>query len=308
MIRHLPFFVVAAEEENFQRASQRLNIAQSALSRRIRDLEYELGNVPLFERMSRGVRLTPSGRILLEEARDILERVEDARKRAISIMNGHEGVLNIGFSIGALRPKFMDDILAAIRENFPKVSLNTFVFSVTDLQKKLRERELDAAIYTTDDPGDEFKSLVIGEEEFLLAMPDDHRLASVDEVTFPDLAGEDLIWYAKMLSPATTEAPRKTFEGHGKVPRIVMESPSPETTLQLVGARLGIGIVPPMSPSLIPSNVVMRPIAGLALSRQFHLVWLRGNHSFTLGKIIAAVTEKMSIKAETQDKKQQTAS
>lgn len=182
------------------------------------------------------------------------------------------------------------------------------MFSVTDLQKKLRERELDAAIYTTDDLGDEFKSLVIGEEEFLLAMPDDHRLASVDEIAFHDLAGENLIWYAKMLSPATTEVPRNTFEGHGKIPRTVMESPSPETTLQLVGARLGIGIVPPMSPSLIPANVVMRPISGLALSRKFHLVWLRGNHSFTLGKIIAAVSEKMCTKGEIESEKTQAVS
>ena len=68
VIRHLPFFAVVAEEQNFQRASQRLNIAQSALSRRIRDLEAELGDIPLFVRMPRGVRLTPSGQALRSSA------------------------------------------------------------------------------------------------------------------------------------------------------------------------------------------------------------------------------------------------
>jgi hypothetical protein len=63
ILRQLPYFVAVAEELNFQRASERLAIAQSALSRRIRDLERDLGEVPLFVRHARGVRLTPSGNV-----------------------------------------------------------------------------------------------------------------------------------------------------------------------------------------------------------------------------------------------------
>ncbi|MDF1505850.1 LysR family transcriptional regulator, partial [Roseisolibacter sp. H3M3-2] len=67
-LRHLRYFVAVAEEANVSRAAERLLVAQSALSRQLQDLERELG-APLFERLSRGVRLTPAGEALLERAR-----------------------------------------------------------------------------------------------------------------------------------------------------------------------------------------------------------------------------------------------
>ncbi|MDD3799618.1 MAG: LysR substrate-binding domain-containing protein [Novosphingobium sp.] len=290
MIRHLPFFVAVAEEENFQRASQRLNIAQSALSRRIRDLEYELGNVPLFVRMPRGVRLTPSGRALLKEARAILDRLDEAREHAVAIMNGDEGTLRIGYSIGAVRHAFISDLLTAFRTAFPKIALKTELLPVEDLQRKLRDSELEASIFYLNEPGEEFESLLIAEEHFLVAMPDDHRLAIAESIAFADIADEDFIWYAKMFSPTVHDRMLAEFAERGAAPRITMESPTCDTTLQLVGARLGLGFVPPVDASRIPANVVLRPVSDFTLGWQFRMVWLRDNKSPILPRLIDAVS------------------
>ena len=72
-LRHLRYFVMAAEEANISRAAARLNVSQPAVSRQIRDLEAEW-DVQLFAREPQGLRLTPAGEVALTQARDILSR------------------------------------------------------------------------------------------------------------------------------------------------------------------------------------------------------------------------------------------
>lgn len=290
MIRHLPFFVAVAEEENFQRASQRLNIAQSALSRRIRDLEWELGDVPLFVRMPRGVTLTPSGRALLHEARLILDRLEEAREMAVAIMNGNRGVLRIGYSVGAVRNAFIGDLLKAFRQAFPAVALRTELLTVDELQRKVRDSELEAAMLYINEPAPEFQSMLIAQEHFLLALHRDHPLAKQERLTFAQIANEDFVWYAKLFSPTVHDRMMSEFSRRGAKPRIVMESPTADTTLRLVAAGLGIGFVPPTDALALPAHVVLRPIEDFDMQWQFRMLWLADNPSPILPRLIQAVS------------------
>jgi len=108
-LRHLRYFVAAGEEQHFGRAAERLRIAQPALSRQIQDLENEIG-FELFDRLSRGVKLSAAGESLLEDARGILRDVNEAIMRAGKVAH-RTGTLRVGFI------ESMDQVLSPTSAN-----------------------------------------------------------------------------------------------------------------------------------------------------------------------------------------------
>ena len=86
-LRHLRYFVAVGEEQHFGRAAERLHLAQPALSRQIQDLEDEIG-FKLFERLPRGVKISAAGKSFLEDARRILQQVNEATLRAGRVASG----------------------------------------------------------------------------------------------------------------------------------------------------------------------------------------------------------------------------
>src|SRR6266851_7153030 len=95
-LRHLRYFVAVGEEQHYGRAAERLRVAQPALSRQIQDLEEEIG-FRLFDRLPRGVKISEAGKLFLDDARRILQEVNDAAARAKRIASGQSGTLRIGF-------------------------------------------------------------------------------------------------------------------------------------------------------------------------------------------------------------------
>lgn len=118
-LRHLRYFVAVADELSFRRAAHRLHVSQPALSQQIRDLEDELG-LKLFERNSRGVKLTEAGRALLSGSRRALAAVNQAIAQAQETAKGERGRLVIG-SLGPLTNAFLPVALARFGERRPLV-------------------------------------------------------------------------------------------------------------------------------------------------------------------------------------------
>src|SRR5579862_3658401 len=95
-LRHLRYFVAVGEEQHYGRASRRLRVAQPALSRQIQDLEEEIG-FKLFDRLPRGVKISAAGKLFMEDARRILQQVNEATLRAKRVAFGQAGTLRVGF-------------------------------------------------------------------------------------------------------------------------------------------------------------------------------------------------------------------
>src|SRR5258706_6519826 len=97
-LRHLRYFVAVGEEQHYGRAAQRLRVAQPALSRQIQDLEREIG-FKLFDRLSRGVKISSAGKLFLEDTRRLLQQLNEATEGAQPVARGQSGTLRVGFTV-----------------------------------------------------------------------------------------------------------------------------------------------------------------------------------------------------------------
>jgi DNA-binding transcriptional LysR family regulator len=120
-LRHIRYFVAAAEELSLRRAAHRLHVSQPALSLQISDLEDEIG-LKLFERNSRGVELTEAGRAFLQGGRRVLAAATQAIAQAQEAANGERGRLVVG-GIGPLTSSFLPVALARFGEQRPLVEV-----------------------------------------------------------------------------------------------------------------------------------------------------------------------------------------
>src|SRR6201984_3758623 len=121
-LRHLRYFVAVGEEQHYGRAALRLRVVQPALSRQIQDLEEEVG-FELFERLPRGVKLSAAGKLFLEDARRILQEVNEAAARAARVARGQSGTLRIGFTESASWRGVVPESIRRFRERQPDAEL-----------------------------------------------------------------------------------------------------------------------------------------------------------------------------------------
>jgi DNA-binding transcriptional LysR family regulator len=297
IIRQLPYFVVVAEELNFQRASERLNMAQSALSRRIRDLERDLGDVPLFVRHARGVTLTPGGEALLEDASKILGLVERAASRAQQAMLDDVARLRIAYSPGAILSSSVSGLLKAFDGAFPKSCIEASLAQVEQILAGIRDRSFLAGLLYIDEVDPVFADLTIAQEEFFLALPVSHRLAAADEIRLADLIDEQFIWYSRAHAAAIRQQLERELERRGVKLRVVMESPSAEATLGLVSNGLGLGFAPASTHwSKSFPGVVLRRIEDLTLSARMKMLWLVSDKSSALKNLVETARAMVSSK------------
>jgi len=139
-LRHLRYFVAAAETENVSRAALKLHVSQPALSRQIRDLEDEIGFC-LLERTAKSVRLTEAGRAFLSDARALLQQADEAVKKARAIAGAEPTELKVGYSPAATA-RILPAILRAYQRVMPKAHVKLHDWSNEENVAGLRDDRL----------------------------------------------------------------------------------------------------------------------------------------------------------------------
>jgi DNA-binding transcriptional LysR family regulator len=256
-LRHLRYFVAVAEELHFGRAAQRLFMAQPPLSQQILQLEREIGT-SLFERTNRRVTLTAAGQIFLQEAREILVRVDQAVVMAQRAGRGEAGWLGVGF-VASATYDVLPVILRRFRERFPDVEMVLVELLGTEQGQALRENRIHVgfARLPSDIEGIVLETVV--QNTLMVALPATHRLARQESIALSELAAEPFILFPKQPESNYADYIIRLCASAGFTPHIVQKTGEVQTAVSLVYAGIGIAIVPASVQNLRREGVVYRP-------------------------------------------------
>ena len=292
-LRHLRYFLVAAEEENFHRAAERLHISQPALSRRIRDLEEELG-FDLFDRSLKRVHVSRAGRAYLESVKRSMSVLQEARLDGSRIAKGQAGILTIGFFESLIvRYASVARAFREFRAAYPEVELRLNAIDPAQGLDALFHGESDAAfVFDIDLKGDQIRTLFIGSETWVLAVPMSHPLATQEQVRLADLQALPFIWSRRELNPVLYDNLIASCRAAGFTPNILQSVGSEGTKVQLVAAGMGLSFV--LSRARSADEVVFRNVEDLNTVIRADLVWRQDSMSPQLSNFIELVQRHAS--------------
>lgn len=249
-------FIAVAEELNFRRAADRMNMTQPPLSRQIKLLEHSLG-IQLLERSSRQVSLTSAGANFLSNAVDLLKRSEYAVLSARQAERGEIGTIALGF-VPSAAMEFVPRVAQALRDALPGVTFNPTEMMSYEILEALRSGQLDFGLTRSVPQGGGIEGQCVVREPFVLVMPKDHPLTKPLVVTLADLDGVDLVGYSRERGGFVRDMQSVLFKGAGVAPNIALEVSQTHTVLTLVNRGLGVALVPSSSQVMKMDNLCFR--------------------------------------------------
>ena len=236
--RDIEAFNIVAVELSFRRAAERLAIDQSALSRRIRQLEEMLG-YQLIRRTTREVSLTQAGEIFHERTRLIGAEIERAAHAARIAAEGKRGQLRIGYmSFAAI--EWMPQAVAAFSKEFPDIELELRYIRTQGQKIELARNSIDLGFMLGPFSHPQFETLRVESEPLVGILPIDHRLATRPTVTLADLATYPMVLGSMAEWDFFRTFVVDTFAQAGHQVDVRYEASNAMGILGLVGSGLGV--------------------------------------------------------------------
>ncbi|QTF09947.1 LysR family transcriptional regulator [Brenneria izadpanahii] len=277
--RYLRYFVAVAAAKHFTRAAENLGISQPPLSQQIKKLEHEIGT-PLFKRLTRGVEMTEAGKVLYEDANQILKLTDAAVDRARSVARGEEGHFNVGFSASSSFHPSVLQLLHAYRQRYPHVVLNPRQENTPNLIAELHNRNIDVAFLRLPcNANSELHGEVLAEEPMKLALPDEHPLHNKRHIHLSELQHDPLIMFPREVCPVLHDMILRTCYLSGYEPKLGQQASQLTATIGMVSAGFGITIIPKSLSCIRMNRVSYHTIDDTRLNTQITMVWRHHEHS-----------------------------
>lgn len=259
-LRQLRYFVTVANERNFTRAAERLHMAQPPLSRQIQLLEAGLGTA-LFNRETRPLTLTPMGQLFLDQATQVLARVDamsDMMSRAALTSRRRFALGYVASTIYARLPT----LIRQFRKAAPDVDLNLLEVGSLEQIAALKEGRIDVGFgrIRFEDAG--VQRTMLREEKLVLAVPVEHPLGQAgNPVSLAEIARHPQILYPSAPRPSYADQVLSHFRDQGQTPRIAHEARELQIAIGLVAAGEGVCVVPESVSRSRVDDVLYREIA-----------------------------------------------
>ncbi|MFE3034009.1 LysR substrate-binding domain-containing protein [Streptomyces canus] len=269
-LRQMEYFLTVVEEASFTRAADVLHVTQPALSHQIKALERSVGGA-LLERLPRGVRLTPMGRAFRPHAEVAVRSAAQARRAARATAGAEGGELHVA-AVHSVAVGVLPDVFARWHAEHPDVLLHLHEYATSEaLEEQVERGTADLAVGPV--PAHRPATVVpVGEEEVVLAVPFDDRLAGRTTVTLPELA--DRAWIRCAMEPVV-HGERFLDWACGQAgfkPRTAVWTEHTSTAVRMAAAGVGV--------CAAPSHIVRSAVGEDCVVLSHDPVWKRPMTAF----------------------------
>ncbi len=281
-MQQVRYFIAVKDTLNFTRAAELCNVSQPSLTRAIQMLESEFGG-PLFNRERGNTHLTELGRIMEPYLTAVAGQAAEAKRHALAYGKLDMAPLKIG-AMCTVGPAIISDLIIKFRMDNPGVEFVVSDCTAQSLTDMLITGDLTLALFAA--PGgldDRFHALELFEEDFVVAVARNHRLAALETVRGADLHGEA---YVNRTNCEYLDFARSELLERGVKTRQVFSSERDDWVQGMIKAELGFGFFPEFS--VTDPALVTRPLVDPHFTRRIQLVTVRGRpHSPAVGAFVA---------------------
>jgi DNA-binding transcriptional LysR family regulator len=289
-LRHLRYFLAAAEHSSFRRAGSALGVQESAISRRIRDLEDQLG-ASLFQRHNGGVRLTVAGEKFKARARAIIEQVRDGVVDISLIGRGVDGRIRIGL-VAPVTNGFLSELLREFIKSHEGVHIELVEGEPTEHVKALRRFDLDIAFLVETRSFCGCDSVRLWSERLHALLPREHPLSHCAELSWMALASETFLIAGTALSQDLRCLLTRRLADVGHRPIVQSQNVGCDNLLPLVALGRGILLATESMVERCGPSLVSRLISGETIA--FAAVWSPHNDNPAFRRFLSMAKARRS--------------
>jgi len=293
--KQLRYFEAVASLGHFGRAADACSISQPAISVQIKELEQSLG-MPLFERSARQVRLTAFGEEVAMRARAILRSVDDLSDLARASQEGLVGKLRLGV-IPTIAPYLLPKIIANLAHSHADLDVHVRETQTGKLIQELNEGRLDTAIVALPISEPDLQERLLFEEDFVLVRDRAH-----EDLPVPDAASLREMRLLLLEEGHCFRDQALSFCGmRSNLPREGMEGSSLSTLVQMVGAGIGVTLIPDMAVPIETrsAQVSIARFKQATPSRKIGMIWRK---TTPLTKQLEQISEVVKRSAQVPDR------
>jgi DNA-binding transcriptional LysR family regulator len=288
-----------AEELSFRRAAERVFIDQSALSRRIQNLEETLGFQLIF-RTTREVTLTEAGRVFYEEITPAMNRLARAGDVARVAAEGRTGRMRIAYMSFAAT-EVMPEAVKAYAAAYPDIALE-LSYLRTQQKLALSRGEVDAGFMLGPFQNPQFEHFTVARERLMALVPVDHHLSKRPHVTLAELAECRMVLGAHDQWDFFRRLVDEIFHSAGLTLKAAYEPSNTMGILGLVGSGLGVSIYAEGLQRFQLQRVAFKPIADCTMEIETLLCWNRARKPPALRNFVKTVADMVKATAKAKKK------
>lgn len=262
MLPHLDAFAAVVEHKSLNRAAQVMNISQPALSRKIANLEEELG-VLLFERKGKRLELTRVGHICYEYAVELRDRERNLIQRITEYRTVGKSSITIGASLTTLQST-LPDLITLYTRDHPETDIKAITGKTHEIVLLVKEKKVDLGVVASKVDTPDLNCVPLFDDHLCLIVPQNHKLADIITLDINELQGLPMIlfskgtWYRILMD--------ELFHRYSVYPDVKMEIDSFEAILRLVSTCNAATLLPKSylrDPVLANNELLLRNIPEL---------------------------------------------